>query len=198
MADWFRNTEWSDAIAAQFEDRLSRARRKAEYLVLQGYTLLQNRPDVAVGLLERAAAMDDSHETARAALYLGTARALAGDLDEAIHALEAALDAQRRHPMTRTAAHLDQALLVALARREDLYDLALERLAEERALPFADQLASALIAQALIRGERGEDVRAEARAALESLGAAEDWLGELPTYLSPATIRERLMPLAYG
>ena len=56
MGDWFRNTRWDDEIAATFEARLSRARQKAGYLTIQGYTLLAHAPFVAAGLLRRAIA----------------------------------------------------------------------------------------------------------------------------------------------
>ena len=189
MSEWFRNQEWNDEIAARFEARLARARHKAEYLCIQGYGLLATRSDVAAELLQRAVALDDPAQTARAWLYLGTARALAGDLDGAIAALESAIEAEQRHPMHRTAARLDQALLIALAQRTELYDVALRRLESESVLPFADQQLSALIAQALIRGARGEDVAAMAAAAVEALGGTEDgW----PAYLSVARLRDRL------
>ena len=33
--DWFRHTAWNDKIAAQFEAKLKRARRKDQYLRIQ-------------------------------------------------------------------------------------------------------------------------------------------------------------------
>ena len=132
MSDWFRNSQWNEEIAATFEARLSRARQKAEYLNIQGYSLLATQPAVAAELLRRAIALDNPGQTARACLYLGTALAVAGDLDGAIAALEGAIEAEQRHPMHRTAAYLDQALLIALAQRSDLYDLALKRIDSEQ------------------------------------------------------------------
>jgi hypothetical protein len=118
--------------------------------------------------------------------------ALAGDFDGAIAALECAVEAEVRYPLHRTAARLDLALLVALTQRHDLYDLALMRLESEAVVPIDDQILSALIAQALIRGERGEDVSAIAQAALVALCAPNGQSQELPAYLSPAAIRRRL------
>ena len=197
MNDWFRNAEWNQEIAAAFEARLSRARQKAEYLNIQGYMLLATLPAIAGELLRRAIALDDPGQTARACLYLGTALAGTGDLDGAIAALEDAMEAEQRHPMHRTAAYLDQALLIALARRSDLYDVALKRIESERVLPFADQQISALIAQALIRGARGEDVGSMAAAALIALGASDGDSGTLPGFMSVDRLRRRLEALTY-
>ena len=196
MTDWFRNTQWNDDIAATFEARLGRARDKAQYLNLQGYALLATRPDAAAQLFERAIALDEPDQIARAALYLATALACMGDFDGAIAALETAIDAEARHPRHRTAARLDQALLVALAKRDDLYDLVLRRLESETVLAFDDQSLSALIAQTLIRGERSEDVADMADAALAALGKTEERCDDLPEYLSPDLLRGRLKALA--
>lgn len=196
MSEWFRNDRWDEEIAARFEARLDRARQKAQYLNLQGYALLASRPDVAAELFERAIVLDDPDQTARAALYLGTARGLLGNFDGAIAALEAAIDAEVRYPMHRTAARLDQALLVALAKREDLYDVVLQRLENEAVLPFDDQWLSALVAQALIRGERGEKVADMAKAALTALGQVDERCDDLPGYLSVGLLRSRIEALA--
>lgn len=198
MTEWFRNEEWNDEIAARFEARLDRARQKAQYLNLQGYALLTSRPDVAAELFERAIVLDDPHQTARAALYLGTARALLGDVDGAIAALESAIAAELRYPMHRTAARLDQALLVALARREDLYDVVLQRLENEAVLPFADQQLSALVAQSLIRGERGENVADMADTALAALGETEGSGVDVPEFISVVLLRSRIEAFAAG
>jgi hypothetical protein len=78
MPDWFRNTEWTAEIAAGFETRLARSRDKAQYLTIQAYTLIATHPEVAAGLARRAIALEDEAQTARAALYLGTALMVAG------------------------------------------------------------------------------------------------------------------------
>lgn len=196
MADWFRNTAWNDDVEAAFESRLGRARGKAQYLNIQAYMLLATHPQVAADLARRALALGDPAEVPRAGLYLGTALAISGDLDGAIAALECAIEAERRDPMHRTAAHLDQALLVALAQRADLYDLVLGRLDKERLLPLTEQSLSALIAQALIGGERGEEVSSVATAALGALGDLEEATPLLPGYLSPDLIHCRLAAIA--
>ncbi len=198
MTEWFRNDQWNDETATHFEARLDRARHKAQYLNLQGYALLASQPDAAAELFQRAIVLDGPHQTSRAALYLGTARVLLGDVDGAIAALEAAIAAELRHPMHRTAARLDQALLVALAKREDLYDVVLQRLENEAVLPFDDQQLSALVAQTLIRGERGENVADMADTALAALGQTEGGCEDVPEYISVALLRSRIETLAAG
>jgi tetratricopeptide (TPR) repeat protein len=193
MADWFRNTDWDEAIAAEFERRLARSRQPAQHLVLQGYTLLTRHPDLAERLLERAILLGDPQQTARAALYRGTALAILGRFDAAIEALELAMATEVRFPEVRTGAWLDHALLVSFARREADYGAALERLSEERALPFEEQSPTALIADTLMRGAQGQDVAQAAQAALELLGHG----APMPTAgLSHAALSERLMVLA--
>ena len=99
MADWYRKTEWSEVIAAEFETRLARSRtQKAQYLSLQGQALIATNPRVAVGLLERAVALNDEFETTRAAGYLAQARLALGEIDGALAAYEFALGAQLRQP----------------------------------------------------------------------------------------------------
>ena len=192
VVDWFRNSEWNDEIEAAFEAKLVRARSKAQYLNIQAYTLLASDPSVAASLARRAIGCADASQTARAGLYLGTALAIAGDLDGAIAALEGAIEAERHEPMYRTAAHLDQALLVALARRDDMYDLALERLGDERSSNLSDQSLSALIAQALIGSERGDNVAGLAAAALDGLGDSNGSSTGLPALFVTADLRCRL------
>ena len=47
MTEWYRNTEWSDEIAAEFERRIERSRtQKAQHLSLQGYHLIRNHPEI--------------------------------------------------------------------------------------------------------------------------------------------------------
>jgi len=192
VGEWFRNADWDDDIEAAFDARLKRARDKAQYLNIQAYALLAVHPRAAARLCRRTIALNDPAQTARAGLYLGTALAVDGDLDGAISALEASIEAQRLEPNHRTAAYLDQALLVALAKRDDMYDIALERLEGEWALPISEQPLASLIAQALIGSERGQNVSAFARLALEILEQPDGDNADLPSCLSPAELRERL------
>src|SRR5687768_2981782 len=113
MVDWYRKTEWSEGIAAGFETRLARSRsQRAQYLSLQGQALIATEPRVAVGLLERAVALNDGFETTRAAGYLAQARLALGDVDGALAAYEFALEAQLRQPNIIGAAAADYAFVV--------------------------------------------------------------------------------------
>ena len=196
MAEWYRNTDWNDKIEAAFDTRLARARDKAQYLNIQAHTLLTTHPEVAAKLCRRVDALNDPAQTARAWLYLGTALAVLGDFDGAISSLEAAIEAEQRYPLHRTAAHLDQALLIALAERHDLYDIALERLNSERDLPLSGQPLNALIALALVGSERGENVADAAALALEELADMEAHDSGLPPYLSILDLQSRLRLVA--
>jgi tetratricopeptide (TPR) repeat protein len=195
MADWFRNTEWNAEIAAGFETRLARSRDKAQYLTIQAYTLIATHADVAAELARRAIALEDEAQTARAALYLGTALMVAGKPDEAIDALGLALKAQARWPMFRTGAALDLALAIAVTSRRDEYNYALELLAPERALRPDEREVTARLALALIESERGgsEDA-AEILAMIEAFIVDGDGTESpgLPAYLNLCDIAQRL------
>lgn len=196
MVEWFRNTDWNEEIEAAFDARVGRARDKAQYLNIQAHTLLATHPEVAAKLCRRVVALNDPSQTARGWLYLGTALAAQGDFDGAISSLESAIEAEQRDPIHRTAAHLDQALLIALAERDDLYDIALERLNSERDLPFSEQPLNALIALALMGSERGENVVHAAALALEALADTEAYDFGLPPYLSIIDLKSRLRSVA--
>lgn len=199
MGEWFRNDGWDDEIAATFEARLAKARDKAQYLTIQAHCLLATCPEVAAMLARRAINLNDPAQNpsqkGRAGLYLGTALAMTGAVDAAIEALEAAVEAQAREPAFRTPAHLDQALLIAAAKREALYPLAWARLAEERSVPVDERTPSALIAIALIGAATGHEVAAEARLAIEILA---DGTGTIvgPDCLSAAALTRRLAVIA--
>jgi len=198
MPDWFRNGEWNAQVAAEFETRLARSRDKAQYLVIQAYTLIPAHPEVAAELAGRAVALEDETQTARAALYLGTALMVAGRPEEAIEALKLALDTQRRWPMFRTGAALDLALAIAVTGREAEYDFALELLVTERALAPDERELTARLALALIEGERGSS--AHIREMLEMVtainaGADDHAEADLPPYLDLHALERRLRGL---
>lgn len=196
MVEWFRNTDWNEEIEVAFDARLGRARDKAQFLNIQAHTLLATHPEVAAKLCRRVVALNDPTQTARGWLYLGTALAVQGDFDGAISSLESAIEAEQREPFHRTAARLDQALLIALTKRDDLYDIALERLSSERALPFSEQPLDTLIALALLGSVRGENVADAAAFALEALADTEADDAGLPPFLSIIDLKNRLRSVA--
>lgn len=51
--DWFRNSNWNDAIETAFFAKLRRARSKAQYLKIQACTLAEKHPEVALRLLDQ-------------------------------------------------------------------------------------------------------------------------------------------------
>lgn len=196
MTDWFRQTEWNEATEAAFFARLGRSRDKGQYLNIQAYTLLASHPDVAAKLCRHAIMLEAPGQSARAGLYLGTALAVSGDVDGAIEALEHAIAAERADPMFATGAHLDQALLVAVHKRSDLFHQVRERLADQHALPLGEQPLTAQISLALIGAELGEEVGEVADAAFMALSEYEPHDSELPGHLDVEAIRIRLAELS--
>jgi tetratricopeptide (TPR) repeat protein len=99
MTDWYRNSQWSPAIAESFEARLARSRsQKAQYLVLQGMALVPKHPEIAASLLRRAIDLDDPFETVRALATLAQAHLALGNVEGALEAYEAALERQIAQP----------------------------------------------------------------------------------------------------
>lgn len=133
MSAWYRNSDWSDAIAADFERRLARSRhQKAQNLSIQGAHLIASHPEVARDLLQRAAAMDDPFETPRALANLAKAFLALGGVEAALATYEDALLRQSEQPGMVAVHPVDYVFVVgAFARRERL------PLAE----PIADALA---------------------------------------------------------
>ena len=51
--DWFRNQKWDAATEAHFNEKLRRARDKAQPLRIQAYHLQNTDPKAALALLDR-------------------------------------------------------------------------------------------------------------------------------------------------
>lgn len=180
MSDWYRRSDWNEAISADFEARLGRARPagRAQYLSLQGYALLGKHPSQAEALLERAIALGEPSEIPRAACYLALARVALGKVDDAIDAYDIAIEAERRKPAHRSTAGVDQALLIALHDRNELFGKALDQLAMAAADDWSLAGLEAVAAESIIRNARGEE-----KAARELAGAA---IELLPTDVADA------------
>jgi tetratricopeptide (TPR) repeat protein len=200
MSDWYRRTDWNDEIAADFEVRLARARpaTRAQYLSVQGYALLKAHPDQAELILERAITAGNPAELPRAACYLALARVAGGNIDGAIMAYELAIAVERQNSAFRSTAGVDQALLIALHDRADLFRQALDQLAMAAADDWSLAGLEALVAESVIRHKQGEGERARklARQALqlfpdEAEGA--EWAG-----ISFDGLRARLEAIANG
>ena len=198
MTDWYRRTEWTDEMAADFEARLSRARPagRAQYLSLQGYALLSGRPEQAERLLERAVATDEKAELPRAACYLAMSRVAQRKIDSAIAAYQLAIEAERRNPAHRSTSGVDQAFLIAMHDRRDLFGHALDQLAVAVADDWSLAGVEALAAEAIIRHVKGEigkarELAAEALRRLPANALGAEWAG-----ISLAGLRNRLEAIA--
>jgi tetratricopeptide (TPR) repeat protein len=198
MTDWYRRTDWNDEIAADFEARLARARppSRAQYLSLQGYALLGRHPEQAEALLERAVEANDPAELPRSACYLALSRVAQGKVDAAIDAYQLAIEAERREPAFRSTAGVDQAFLIALHDRRDLFGQALDQLAMAYRDDWSLAGLEALAAESIIRDAKGEmdKARQPAREALTLVpGDAQDaeWAG-----ISFVDLRARLEEIA--
>lgn len=112
-ADWFRNTTWDEATERAFDEKLCRARRKEQYLRIQGNTLARSHPEVALKLLDRYFELHDDFDHAQAYVDRATALLALGRIEEAIAAYEAALARESVFPNLRTQAYLDLPYLVA-------------------------------------------------------------------------------------
>lgn len=194
MSDWYRRSDWNEEIAADFEARLKRARpsSRAQYLSLQGYTLIASNPPLAEALLERAIASGEPSEVPRAACYLALSRVAQGKVDEAIQAYEIAISAERHAPAFRSTARVDQAFLIASFQRSEQYGKALDQLAMASGEDWSLAGVEALAAESIIRHERGEReiARQLARGALQEWPDHEQetqWGG-----ISLAAVRSRL------
>jgi tetratricopeptide (TPR) repeat protein len=183
VPEWYRNTDWNETVAADFEARLARARsQKAQYLRIQGSILRESHPEVAVALLQRCAEEGNTPFLAAALLDVVHARYGMGDLDGALETLEALLDQEAREPMFRTSAPFDYPFLVAFHEQHQRYDRALTVLEAGGEGPFADLIFEREAAFALILSKRGEHriAAAAAKRALEAADVSAGWIPGFP------------------
>ena len=182
MPDWFRVTEWTPAAAEEFDSRLARSRsQKAQYLRIQGSTLKDSNPAAAASLLRRCIEIGDDSQTAGAWLDLGYALYRSGHIDNALQALESAIEQETRQPLFRTSAPFDYAMLVVLHDRAERFDRALEVLDTAAALyplmEFQRESARAIILHS--KGRR-EEAQLGAQQALAAGDVREGWIPAHP------------------
>ena len=134
--DWFRNKKWDAATEAQFNEKLRRARNKAQYLRIQAGYLANISPKAALALLDRYFALGDHFDIAQAFLDQAEAHLTLGAQEEALRSLENALRREHEFPNLKTNAWSRYALLVAEKKLDHLYDNALQVLREVRARPL--------------------------------------------------------------
>ena len=130
--DWFRNEKWDAPTEAHFNDKLRRARNKAQSLRIQAGYLVNTDPRAALALLDRYFALGNNFESAQAFLDQAEAHLTLGAQEQPLRSLENALQREREFPNFKTNAWSRFALLVAERRLEHLYDKALQALEENR------------------------------------------------------------------
>jgi hypothetical protein len=177
---WYRNTDWSPAIAARFEEGLRHAHDKAQFLRIQATSVAPREPEVALQLLDRYFALPVRLFEAWARELQGRLHESLGDDAAALVSYAAALEAERLKPSVTSRSHLRLAELVL--RRADaaryLDALAVLQAREghnETALEeFARCAATAQLLERLHDAPRARDY---ARAALDAASRPESGLG---------------------
>lgn len=180
MSDWYRNTNWDENIAKDFEERLARARQKADYLRIQGIALGDSHPAIAIQLLERCVELKDPNWTAPALASIGGILLKQGKIDETINALDrATLQEELQPDGVWTNAPRDFCFLVALHEKRELYDRAWEILQLLAPVDFGAAGYARNGALSVIQAHRGETKEA-ANYAEKALRSALDQDANLP------------------
>ena len=164
--DWYRNEQWSDAIAQEFEVRLARARKdsRPQYIYIQAATLAEPAPTTAPALIDRYFETGDTFFVSDALAAQATALRASGDTDGAIRTWERTLAHEEANPhLTSTAAH-DYVVFIATNKRRELYARATEVMAD-REEAFAIDAFLGLAIAALSAQASGKTALAGARAA---------------------------------
>lgn len=169
--DWFRNSDWNEAIEAAFESKLKRAKATDQYLKIQAMNLVGTHPDITLRLIDRYFAQE--RRTFDSSAFMIRAEALLSleRLEESLDAYELALNREAEFPNSKSESFVDYPLLVATRQVRERYQRALGTLkerADDLAFPiskFKWNLAAALIHQDL--GEL-DKARAYAQAAIEA------------------------------
>jgi tetratricopeptide (TPR) repeat protein len=169
--DWFRNTEWSDAIEQRFRQKLRRARSKEQYLRIQASTLARTHPEAALELLDQHFALPDDFDHAQAHVDRATAFLALGRVEAAIDSYEAALARECEFPNLQTQACLELPYVIATYGIMERYPRALELLEKHKdRLTFPVDHFRWHAAQALIAAARHDmsAAKAHAKQALEA------------------------------
>jgi tetratricopeptide (TPR) repeat protein len=169
--DWYRNSEWSDAIEEAFFAKLRRARDKSQYLRIQASYLADRSPHVTLRLLEQYFALGSHFDHAQGYVDRATAHLSLGDIDSAIKDYESALATEATHPNLLTNAYIKLPFLVATSRRSDRYEQALKLLHHHKSrLTFPVDHFRWHAARALILSETNHpsDAKLHAKQALDA------------------------------
>jgi len=140
MADieWYRQQSWDQDAASNFEVRLSRARRRGEYLRIQALTLadtcLAKNARPAIELAKRNLERDpEGIFAAQMHAVIARASVKLGDVEAAIVAYRDAVRLEHARPNVRGYYYLEFAWLIAANSISDLYDEALEAMENNKA-----------------------------------------------------------------
>jgi tetratricopeptide (TPR) repeat protein len=167
--DWFRNEIWNDQVAATFEAKLQRARRKEQYLRIQASTLAKRHPEVALALLERYFQFPEQFDAAQAYVDRAYACLALERVPEAIDSFERALAREAVFPNSLTQAYIELPFSIASRHLAERYGRALELLSLHRKrLMFPVDLFKWNASRALIAKDVGEPAFEFARAALQA------------------------------
>jgi tetratricopeptide (TPR) repeat protein len=168
--EWFRNSQWNEAIALAFEQKLKRARHKSQHLRIQACTLASSHPHVALALLERYFALGDDFDHAQAHVDRANAYAALGNMDAAIQSYEAALERERVFPNLRTNAYLDLPYLIALNDIAGRFDQAMAMLSssDDRLMFPVDRFKHHAARAVILALSNPTAARMEARTALDA------------------------------
>ena len=132
--DWFRRTTWTDDDRTDFNVRLKRARRhnRPQYLRIQAVHLSgAGNHAAALELLDRFLEIDDGGiDLAQSQLQRAESLLATGNVDDAINAFRASLDAERNRPNVQTDAWLLFPWFIVETQAVDLYAEASDILTE--------------------------------------------------------------------
>lgn len=212
--DWFRQTTWGDAEQREFLARLTRARRKGQYLYLQGLTLTKTGDSgtiaAGIALLERMIA-EDPEPIYLSNAHLARAEALVrlGRAYDAVAAFRTALDTRRALPNIINYAYLEFAWTIARLGMRERFDeviAVLREFEQPSDLAFPSNAYRYFGALALIAADRGEQVHARehATAALDAIARERGPFARHPDFglVDPAEVdpeaHRRLSSLAAG
>lgn len=176
---WFRNEEWNSDIAEAFQQRLAKARKKAQYLRIQALYLVDCHPEAALDLLEQYFETGDVFDANQAYLQKGHALSNLGDLEGAVAAYEAALARERVPPSIKTQAYLDYPALVVSGGLDHLIERALRILEDHEdrpVFPVERFRATGLRALLLERSGQSDAARIFARLALDAAAETQSGL----------------------
>ncbi len=165
--DWYRNTTWNEDIEQAFNEKLGRARDKAQYLRIQACTLAETHPMVTIELLERYFALHSTFDHAQAYVDQATALLALGKTEDSLQSYEKALAHEAEFSHSRTRAYLELPMLIATSRTREHFARALTVLEQHKEeLTFPIDHFQWHASRALILAELGDTVEAQVDASL--------------------------------